>query len=173
MSAESLSSAANCIAPALSERAAAERRGLLAVSTACIGIGWTGSIPSKISALGIDFSPSNKTGFLWVLAAIATYFLVAFVCYAVPDLLRLAAAWHAAKEQAEDTQLARSLGSDDDRINRWANDPDSRPILAEQFKREVVESRYRWRMLPGAVVDFAAPVAVAVVAVCSLVAARG
>jgi hypothetical protein len=158
--------------PALSQRAIAERRGLLAVSVACIAIGWTGSIPAKISALGIEFSSSNKTAFLRVLTGVVIYFFLAFICYAIPDFMRFKAAWHSAKEQTEATRLANSLGADDDRINLWAQDPNSRPIIKQQLKRELVERRYNWRMLPGAIMDFGVPVLVALVALHSLLAAK-
>jgi hypothetical protein len=85
MSNESLPVSAEASFPVLSERARSDRRNLLALSAVCIGMVWTGSVPTKVSALGIEFSQSDRTALLRMLAAVVFYFLVAFVCYAIPD----------------------------------------------------------------------------------------
>jgi hypothetical protein len=65
---------------------------LLGVSIVGYAVVKTGLIPTKISALGIEFNQSNQQALLNILALITTYFLVAFVIYVAADFL----AWHRA-----------------------------------------------------------------------------
>lgn len=71
----------------LSVVARAERRLLLGVSTLSIFVTRVGLIPTKISALGIDFAPSDQHALLNVMACVVVYFLFAFVIYAFSDYL--------------------------------------------------------------------------------------
>lgn len=64
-----------------------ERRSLLGVSIVSIAIVKTGLVPKEITALGIKFSETDKSGLLLILAAVVLYFFAAFVLYAVSDLL--------------------------------------------------------------------------------------
>ena len=81
----------------LSEVTRKERRNLLAVSVIGIVIDKIGLVPTKITALGIEFSQSDKSGLLAVLAVIIFYFLLAFLIYCISDL----AAWAAAERESE------------------------------------------------------------------------
>jgi hypothetical protein len=80
----------------LSEVTRRERRLFLAVSTVCFAITKAGLVPTKISALGIDFSQADQKALLKILAAIVGYLLVAFVVYASADFL----GWRIAVSQA-------------------------------------------------------------------------
>ena len=60
-----------------------ERLYLLAVSSVGLFVEYTGLVPTKISALGIEFPKTNQNALLYVLALIILYFLAAFVIYAV------------------------------------------------------------------------------------------
>ena len=71
----------------LSDETRNERKALIALSAAGILIAKTGSVPSKIGALGIDFSPSDKHILLKALAMAIIYFAVAFVIYAFADFV--------------------------------------------------------------------------------------
>ncbi len=69
----------------LREETRKERRNLLGTSAVGIVMVKTGLIPTKISALGIEFSDTNRVTLLRILAGITVYFLVAFIIYAISD----------------------------------------------------------------------------------------
>lgn len=69
----------------LSEETRKERRYLLCISSLGIFMVKTGFIPTKITALGIEFSETDRNTLLKVIAAIIIYFLVAFVLYSLAD----------------------------------------------------------------------------------------
>src|SRR5436305_1787543 len=73
----------------LSDVTRSERKILLAVSALGILIVQTGLVPSKISALGIEFAQTDQRALLRAVGAIVLYFLCAFLIYAISDL----AAW--------------------------------------------------------------------------------
>ena len=72
----------------LSELARKERRNLLAASTLGIAIAKVGLVPEKISALGIDFSSTNKGALLLLLVGLVVYFLLSFLIYGLADFAR-------------------------------------------------------------------------------------
>jgi hypothetical protein len=76
----------------LSKVARTERKTLLGVSAVGIVIAKSGLVPSKITALGIEFNQADQSIILRMLAWVVIYFLVAFLIYALADLL----AWRAA-----------------------------------------------------------------------------
>jgi hypothetical protein len=71
----------------LSDVTRSERRMLLGISILVVAIVKTGLIPTKISALGIEFSSNSRMALLWILALIVGYFLVAFLIYAFSDFI--------------------------------------------------------------------------------------
>lgn len=71
----------------LSKETRVERKTLLAFSAIGIVVVKTGLIPSKIVALGIEFSATDKAMFLKALACVIVYFVVAFLIYAWSDYL--------------------------------------------------------------------------------------
>jgi len=80
----------------LSTETRTERRTLLGASAIGIVIVKTGLIPSKISALGIEFTQTDQRSLLLAIAAIVSYFLVAFLIYATSDFL----AWRSLYQEA-------------------------------------------------------------------------
>jgi len=64
-----------------------ERKLLLVSSILGITVVKTGFIPTKISALGIDFAKTDQNSLLLVLGSIILYFLIAFVIYGTSDFL--------------------------------------------------------------------------------------
>lgn len=64
-----------------------ERRNLLVISAIGLIMVNGGLLPSKISALGIEFSQADKYSLLKILSWIIAYFLFAFILYAISDLL--------------------------------------------------------------------------------------
>ena len=73
----------------LSETSRKERKMLLASAALGIMIAYSGLVPSKVPAFGIEFSSADRVAFMNVIAAIIGYFLLAFVVYGALDLLRL------------------------------------------------------------------------------------
>jgi hypothetical protein len=71
----------------LSEVTRNERRFLLGASIIAITIVRTGLVPSRISALGIEFSQTDQKSLLLVLALVTSYFVVAFALYATSDFI--------------------------------------------------------------------------------------
>jgi hypothetical protein len=69
----------------LSQETRKERRSLLAVSAIGLIIAKAGLVPTRIAALGIEFSQTDRTTLLRSLALITVYFLVAFIFYALAD----------------------------------------------------------------------------------------
>jgi hypothetical protein len=69
----------------LSEVTRNERKALIAASGIVIAISKTGLIPTKISALGIEFGSSDQNALLFVLQLIIIYFIVAFIIYSLSD----------------------------------------------------------------------------------------
>jgi amino acid permease len=56
----------------------------------------TGLVPSKISALGLEFSQTDQKSLLSILALITLYFVAAFILYASSDFV----AWRLAFVEA-------------------------------------------------------------------------
>src|SRR5437762_2235765 len=80
----------------LSEVTRKERRFLLGISIIAIALVRTGLVPSRISALGIEFSQTDQKSLLSILALVTLYFLVAFSLYAISDFV----AWRLAFVEA-------------------------------------------------------------------------
>jgi hypothetical protein len=62
-----------------------DRKHLLISSVIGIAIGTSGIIPTRVSALGIEFSYQDRVALLWVLWGIVFYLLVAFCLHAGSD----------------------------------------------------------------------------------------
>jgi hypothetical protein len=58
---------------------------LLGVSATGIAIVKTGLVPSKISALGVEFAQADKRALLVIIGFVVLYFIVGFVLYAMSD----------------------------------------------------------------------------------------
>jgi len=65
-------------------------------------------VPTKISALGVEFSQTNQAAMLKVIAAVVLYFLLAFLLYCVCDLIRLRISYRRTfVEQVEEARRGR------------------------------------------------------------------
>jgi hypothetical protein len=71
----------------LSKVTRTERRSLLGISMIGITLVKTGLVPSKIAALGIEFTQTDQTSLLWIIALVTCYFLIAFTIYAASDFV--------------------------------------------------------------------------------------
>jgi hypothetical protein len=74
----------------LSAHTRSVRKSLLIASVAAIFISSTGLVPSKISALGIEFSQTDRGSMLLVLGIVVGFMLISFSVAAAADF----AAWH-------------------------------------------------------------------------------
>ena len=77
------------------------RRSLLVVSLIAITVAMTGLVPTKISALGIEFSPMNRPGFFAVIELVLLYYLITFLFYALHDLAAARVRFNAAFDDAD------------------------------------------------------------------------
>jgi hypothetical protein len=71
----------------LSEVTRRERRLLLAVSVIGLFVSYSGIVPTKVDALGIELSSTDQRSFLTLLALVIVYLLIAFVIYGFADFL--------------------------------------------------------------------------------------
>jgi hypothetical protein len=78
----------------LSAETRKERRALLGTSGLGILVVRTGLVPTKISALGIEFSTRDQRSFVVAVAVVVAYFFVAFLIYAVSDFIMWRDALH-------------------------------------------------------------------------------
>jgi hypothetical protein len=124
-----------------------ERRMLLGVSVLSLFVAKTGLIPSKISALGVDFERTDQRAFLVLLALVVTYFIVAFALYGLTDFLAWRLSYNngsriAYKETFDRIHCQSPSGAEeqprfypDDWIPRWPN----HLALPASFARAVFE----------------------------------
>ena len=96
----------------LSQVTRKERRFLLGVGMVGITLVKTGLVPSKISALGIEFTKTDQKSLLFIVALITAYFVVAFTIYAVSDFI----AWRLVYRAALREVLAQREKSFDKRV---------------------------------------------------------
>ncbi len=71
----------------LSEVTRKERRALLGVSALSIAMSITHLIPTKISALGVEFPPTEQGLFLLAITGVVIFYLLAFIVYAWTDYI--------------------------------------------------------------------------------------
>lgn len=75
------------VSDALNETTRKERRNLLATSLIGIIMVKTRFLPSKISALGLEFTSADQSTIILIMAIITTYFIIAFIIYSISDIL--------------------------------------------------------------------------------------
>ncbi|MGE3571171.1 MAG: hypothetical protein AB7G71_08800 [Burkholderiales bacterium] len=74
------------LADPLSPIARAERRNLLLAATVAILIAHVNLVPTRFTALGLEFAPPAQTAFVVITTLVVGYFIVAFATYALADL---------------------------------------------------------------------------------------
>ncbi|GAB3754198.1 hypothetical protein [Lysobacter olei] len=104
MSMDYLTPAELSISDPLSDVTRKERRMLLGLDVLAIFVSTTGLVPTKISALGVEFGAADQRAFLYVFAAVLAYFVAAFLVYGVSDYLgwriRHSRAWNTHVDKA-------------------------------------------------------------------------
>src|SRR2546430_6802694 len=84
-----------------------ERKLLLAVSAIGLVLRNAGLVPTKIAALGIEFSQIDQKILLRATGLIVLYFLCAFVLYAVSDFVAWRLEFHGARREGALEQLRK------------------------------------------------------------------
>ena len=110
----------------LSEVTRKERRLLLSVALLGIVLVKTGLVPSKVSALGIEFSQTNQQSILRVLAFVVIYFLCAFALYGLSDflawrfefMLSVREGWRSRRESEKNMRMRDEEQDDTERFHR-------------------------------------------------------
>lgn len=72
----------------LSANTKSARRNLLISCVVGVSVAKVGLIPTKISALGIEFSNINKANFSYLVMSACAYFLATFIGYAAIDFVK-------------------------------------------------------------------------------------
>jgi hypothetical protein len=90
-----------------------ERKLLLAVSAIGLIVRHAGLVPTKIAALGIEFSQIDQKILLKSVGAIVLCFLCAFVLYALSDFVAWRLEFHGAHREALLDQLRKQKEYDD------------------------------------------------------------
>lgn len=143
-----------------------ERRSLLGVSVIGIVLVKTGLVPSKITALGIEFSPADQRSLLLVFSLIVFYFLAAFIVYGVSDYL----AWKIALRRQLNENIRTLL---DQRRPEKIRPKDT--VAHDVWKQ--VDDRYRSKLNPTfvsvtrALFEFLLPIVVGIYAIVLLLRA--
>lgn len=95
----------------LGDVARRERQALVAVSALGLIAAKSGLVPSRISALGIEFGPADQHILVYAVAAVVVYFLLGFLIYAGLDLsARRLAFFRAIDEVTRESQQAQDEG---------------------------------------------------------------
>lgn len=71
----------------LSRTSRQERSRLLLASLSALVVAKAGIIPTKIAALGLEFTPSNRKAMIVLIGIVVLYFLIAFATYAFFDII--------------------------------------------------------------------------------------
>lgn len=74
----------------LTDRARKARSWLLLCALLGLAVTQVGLLPTKVAALGLEFSTANRSSIVLLLAVVTAYFFVTFTVYAIADY----AAWH-------------------------------------------------------------------------------
>lgn len=110
----------------LSEVTRRERKALLGVAVVGIALAEVPLVPTKLSALGLEFSTMNQRAFLALYAVVVTYFLIGFFVYAFTDYVawKKSQAIHYREYLRQDELVRKSLGVEieNEAMKHFAND---------------------------------------------------
>lgn len=148
----------------LSEVTRKERKFLLGACAISITIVKTGLVPTKISALGVDFTHADQKSLLIILAVIVVYFLAAFLVYAISDFIAWRVAFHGAvrekiKARVEE-QIKPGAEQQAEMIQREMNNYTGRSIAWASISKPV--------SLIRVVLDFFVPLLIGVITIALL-----
>ncbi len=137
-----------------------------------------GLVPTKISALGIEFDQSGQDALLWLVALVVGYYMGAFIVYGLSDFALWRHQFHEASISETETRRKEIIS-----IN--CSEPgelDEEHLLTKNEAREIsgrfsaaYSGRYKWRLIlpfisiSRALFDFVLPLVVAAYALFVLV----
>ncbi len=120
----------------LSEVARKERKFLLGSSILGITLVKAGFVPTKISALGVEFAKTDQNSLLSVLGIIVLYFLIAFLIYATSDFV----VW----------QRSFSRALKDSMLNKWKSEAEKDPIMEmSHYIEDFLRRRFPYHLILG------------------------
>jgi hypothetical protein len=120
----------------LSSVTRAERRILLGVAMLGVIVAHSGLIPTRISALGIDFERADQRSLLLVLVLVVSYFTITFGIYAAADFF----AWRA----LYDSTLLMHLRHEP-AVHPRKELPEDKPW--ERLQKRIERRRWLWAVL--------------------------
>ncbi|MFT3960444.1 hypothetical protein [Propionivibrio sp.] len=108
------------------------RKSLLISSVIAMAVAKTGFVPTKISALGLEFSQADRGAMLWLVGAVVAFFLISFLVSAFGDFMawrmsQMAKAWD---EDSVGYENLRKLFLEDKKLTE-----EEREELREQERR--------------------------------------
>jgi hypothetical protein len=161
---------------ALSEITRSERKFLILVSAVGLTVLHVGLVPTRIDALGIEFSQIDQKTLLRALAAAVLYFLVGFIVYGLSDFVAWRRDLHMARRDTKLDQLRKNKEYEEVSPRQPAPSPTAPFVGLEPFRRWEYESRSLLRSefpvsLLRAMFDFLLPIVVGVVASIQLLSA--
>ena len=143
---------------------------MLSLSILGIALVKTGLVPTKISALGVDFSQANQKSIFMILALIVIYFPVAFVIYAATDFIAWRLAFRSAAITLKERRMQRDIAKreGDNELELVRLDPEGWTRLPGRFAHRLsgVSSLVR------AAFEFVLPIVVGVYSVVLLLSAN-
>ena len=143
----------------LSDISRRERRNLLASSVVGLLAARADLVPTRVSALGVDFGLIEQRAYVWVLCAVIAYFLLAFIAYGLSDYLT----W--------DLKYKEYLRSADIKSEDWSREDqdayDERRHLEEPIQR-IYERSHRVAKLRLAF-EFLVPLVVSIITILFLI----
>ncbi|NVL90859.1 MAG: hypothetical protein HWN69_07700 [Desulfobacterales bacterium] len=152
----------------LSEVSRRDRKFLLGSSILGITIVKAGFVPTKISALGIEFAKTDQNSLLLVLGIIILYFLIAFLIYASSDFLiwRLSY-FHTLKHSMLDKWKTEAEKAPTKEMANYIDD-----FLKRGFPARIILGLTRPVSLLRAVFEFLLPIAFGIYAIIIVWSAR-
>jgi hypothetical protein len=153
----------------LSERTYRERHVLLVWSAIVLAIVLTGLVPSKISALGIEFSLASQKTMFWLMAALIVYLLLSFLIHAWADLVAYKTLYAISLRTAKLRQIDSEKS--DEELQRTLDMSKNKKVLIAMHQtmppgdRFMAVSVRRW-------FDLATPVVLAALAILAALVAR-
>jgi len=134
----------------LSETTRRERRALLGTGIIGIAIVKTGIVPTQISAIGVTFSQTDQKYLFYILAAVVSYFLIAFLIYALADFIAWRIAYGAVLNAEWETNAKFNLGDS----SRILSEPEQYAIQLKAEIEKIKAEAKRQDLLRKMAIDF-------------------
>jgi len=157
----------------LSETTRRERKFLLATSAIALTVLHAGLVPTKIEALGIQFSQVDQKVLLRAMAAVIAYFVCGFLVYGVSDFVAWRRDFHLSRREALLEQM-RKYKEYESLSGERSEDESTKPFKKlTYFEKWQYESQLLMRAeFPTSFVracfDFLLPIAVGILATVQL-----